>query len=570
VLDKSLEFFIIRSNINGGEATKQMRFKKKKPETVGDVEVASEPEIPQRHFGVLVEVGPSKSVAAKLASFAGTARFVYNWALNRRIVYYEEVIKPAKEEGLIYEPYGYTEQLHEWSTVREAICPWYREISSNVFTQSLLDINQAFNNFFASCTGLRKGPRMGYPQFKTQQAHTDSFRLQNVRVVKNYVILPRIGKVKMKEDPTLRIRGGKILTATISQAPGQRWFISFSVVVELKLEETFEQIVKQKSDQPVLDVVGIDVGVSSGNYIVLSDRKIYQAPKPFYEMSSKLIRQQRAVSRKNNARATVISHHTLRRQNQKRKAAGQPSHYPSKADKKIEQERIKAYRERQLLQAQTEAQERGDKYIPRRWVDLKSNRQKEAEVLVAKTHKQIRDVRSNATHEMTTRVIKGHDVVVIEKITVKNLMQNHQLAKSFADVNLGETRRQFEYKGLWYGTIVIVAPTNFPSTQKCSRCGWIRGKLGIESPYGEKDQKLTLSERTYRCVQCGFEINRDLNAARNLELYGRREMAFRRGESVRPKIANWWQGNLFPINLTVELRQDSVKRKTEILTTLEN
>ena len=548
-----------------------MRFKKNKPEAIDGRAVVSEPEIPPRHLGVLVKLDPPKGVAAKLASFAGTSRFVYNWALGRRIAYYEEVIKPAKELGLTYELYGYKEQLHEWSTVRETICPWYREISSNVFTQALLDLNQAFNNFFASCAGTRQGPKMGYPQFKTQQAHEDSFRLQNVRVIKNYAVLPRIGKVKMKEDPTLRIKGGRILTATISQAPGNRWFISFSVVVGLKPEETWNQIVKQKPEQPVLDVVGADVGVSSGNYIVLSDRKIYQAPKPLATLSSKLTRQQRAVSRKDNARATVTPQKTLRRQNQKLRALGQPSHYPSKADKRVERQRIKEHKEQILLQAQIKAKARGDKFIPRRWSDLKSNHQKEAEVLVAKTHARIRNIRTNATHEATTRVIKNHDVVVVEKITVKNLMQNHHLAKSFADVNLGETRRQFEYKGLWYGTIVIVAPTNFPSTQKCSRCGWVKGQK--DSPYKTegKDQKLTLSERTYRCVQCGLEINRDLNAARNLELYGRREMAFRRGESTSPKLANWWQGSLTSPNLTVELRQDSVKRKTEILgVTLEN
>jgi putative transposase len=550
-----------------------MNFKKKKPETAEGIELNPEPKTPQRYFGVRIELDPPKGVTKKLASFAGTSRFVYNWALGRRIEYYEQVIKPAKEAGLTYEPYGYTEQLRQWSQVRETICPWYHEISSNVPTQALLDVNQAFANFFASCAGLRKGPRIGYPQFKAQQTYDDSFRVQRSPVVKNYVTLPRIGKVKMKENPTPRIQGGKILTATISQASDERWFISFSVGIDLKPEETFEQIIKQKTEQPVLDVVGVDVGVGSANYLVLSDAKTYQAPRPLSKLSDKLSHQQREVSRKDNGRATVTPRRTLRRQNQKRRALSQPSHYPSKAEKRIERERISDHKERILLQAQTEAKERGDNFISRRWTDLKSNRQKEAEVLVAKTHTHIRNIRNNATHEATTRMIKKHDVVVVEKITVKNLMQNHHLAKSFADVNLGETRRQFIYKGEWYGTIVIVAPTNFPSTQKCSRCGWVKGQK--DSPYVTEtnstgDQKLTLSERVYYCVQCGLQINRDLNAARNLELYGRREMAFRRGESASPKIANWWQGSLTSPNLTVELRQDSMKRETEILTSLGN
>ena len=67
-----------------------------------------------------------------------------------------------------------------------------------------------------------------------------------------------------------------------------------------------------------------------------------------------------------------------------------------------------------------------------------------------------------------------------------------------------EFRRQLEYKGKWYGCDIIIANRFFPSSKKCSSCGEIKD--------------LTLSDRVYKC-NCGLTIDRDLNAAINLEKY---------------------------------------------------
>jgi transposase len=170
--------------------------------------------------------------------------------------------------------------------------------------------------------------------------------------------------------------------------------------------------------------------------------------------------------------------------------------------------------------------------VPRRWEDLKSNRQRDVEMTLARTHARAKNKRGNATHEATTRLIAQHDVVVIEKLHVKGMMQFGHLGRSIADVCPGEFRRQMVYKGAWKGTTVILASANFPSTQKCSRCGHIR----------KEQDKLTLRERTYMCPRCGLSIGRDLNSARNLEHYGRREMASRREEAVSRAIRKWWDG----------------------------
>lgn len=82
-------------------------------------------------------------------------------------------------------------------------------------------------------------------------------------------------------------------------------------------------------------------------------------------------------------------------------------------------------------------------------------------------------------------------------------MKNHHLARAISDVGFFELRRQIEYKAEWCGIEVVFADRFYPSSKTCSRCGTVRNEL-------------SLSERTFVCYDCGFTIDRDLNAARNL------------------------------------------------------
>jgi putative transposase len=96
---------------------------------------------------------------------------------------------------------------------------------------------------------------------------------------------------------------------------------------------------------------------------------------------------------------------------------------------------------------------------------------------------------------------------VIEDLSVKNMMANHKLARAISDEGWYEFRRQLNYKSQIYGTEVVVAPKFYPSSKTCSNCGHVKATL-------------SLAERTYTCSECGFGINRDLNAARNLSRLG--------------------------------------------------
>lgn len=131
-----------------------------------------------------------------------------------------------------------------------------------------------------------------------------------------------------------------------------------------------------------------------------------------------------------------------------------------------------------------------------------SNRNR-ARQRVAKIHSRIASIREDAIRKITTKLAKTKSVVVIEDLNNRGMMRNHNLAESLADASFGEFRRQLEYKAKWYGSKLVVADKWFPSTKRCSVCGSVK--------------EISLSERTYACLDCGNVMDRDFNASKNLE-----------------------------------------------------
>jgi putative transposase len=133
------------------------------------------------------------------------------------------------------------------------------------------------------------------------------------------------------------------------------------------------------------------------------------------------------------------------------------------------------------------------------------NREK-AKTKVAKIHRAVRLTRLDVLHQLTTSLVRKYDTIVIEDLNVKGMLKNHKLARSISDCGFGMFRAMLENKCKMYGKILVVADRFFPSSKTCSKCG-------------HKKEELKLSERTFVCDICSFEIDRDLNAAINLEKY---------------------------------------------------
>jgi putative transposase len=175
--------------------------------------------------------------------------------------------------------------------------------------------------------------------------------------------------------------------------------------------------------------------------------------------------------------------------------------------------------EKRLAHAQRVASRRQG---PRKGV-APSNRWRRANARVQKVHAHVAHARRDRIHQVTTRLAKDYDVIVVENLNVRGMVKNRSLAKHIADAAFAEFTRQLEYKTMWYGSTLVKADRFYPSSKKCSRCGTVRATL-------------SLGERTYACEVCGHQVDRDLNAAINLAqlgLPGTRSGTGRGGE-VRP------------------------------------
>jgi putative transposase len=131
-----------------------------------------------------------------------------------------------------------------------------------------------------------------------------------------------------------------------------------------------------------------------------------------------------------------------------------------------------------------------------------ANRTK-ARAKAARAHRRARDARRDFLHRTSTRLARDHDLIVIEDLAVRNMLQNRRLARAIADCGWAEFRRQLAYKCHRYGRHLVVIDRWYPSSKTCSAC---RHRLGA----------LSLATRAWTCPSCRARHDRDINAATNI------------------------------------------------------
>lgn len=150
-----------------------------------------------------------------------------------------------------------------------------------------------------------------------------------------------------------------------------------------------------------------------------------------------------------------------------------------------------------------------------------SARRERAKERVARLHARVADVRTDAINKATAMIASKYSTVCIEDLNVAGMVKNRHLARSLSDAALGEFRRQLECKTARSGAVLRVVDRWYPSSKTCSNCGTVKAKL-------------SLSERTFNCDACGLSMDRDVNAAINIDVAGSaQETLNARGEDVR-------------------------------------
>lgn len=124
-------------------------------------------------------------------------------------------------------------------------------------------------------------------------------------------------------------------------------------------------------------------------------------------------------------------------------------------------------------------------------------------IKVAKIYEKIANKRHHFLHKISREIIKNHDIICVEDLASKQLMQNRSLAKSIADAAWNEFVIMLEYKARWYGKRLIKVSRWLPSTQLCSHCNYRSNKKGLKI-------------RSWTCRMCGTMHDRDVNASINI------------------------------------------------------
>ena len=132
-----------------------------------------------------------------------------------------------------------------------------------------------------------------------------------------------------------------------------------------------------------------------------------------------------------------------------------------------------------------------------------SKNRTKAKTNLARLHARIANIRGDDLHKLTTFLASRYRTVVIEDLNVKGMMANRHLARAVGDMGFGEFRRQLAYKTAVRGGRLVVADRFFPSSKRCSDCGY-------------KMESMPLSVRKWTCPHCGETHDRDINAAVNL------------------------------------------------------
>ncbi len=217
-----------------------------------------------------IALNPNNHQATYFAKSAGTARFAYNWALAEWKKQYEA----WKADNSLPKP-SQQSLRKQLNAIKRKEFPWMLEVTKNAPQMAIIQVGEAFKNFWAG--------RAKYPTFRKKGVH-DRFTLSNDQfsVKDSRIRIPNLGWVRVRES--LRF-SGKVLSATVSRV-ADRWFVSVTV-------DTEDSPKRQAENQ---GPVGVDLGVSA--LATLSTGEKVVGPKPHKALLGRLQRLSRSLSRK--------------------------------------------------------------------------------------------------------------------------------------------------------------------------------------------------------------------------------------------------------------------------------
>ena len=421
-----------------------------------------------------IRMNPKPEQMAYLKRAAGTRRFVYNWGLaewqRQYAAYQEDQAKPPTEQQH-FQPPNAMDLKQQFNALRGRQFPWMYAVTKCVGEGAFFDLADAFKRFFAGQTQ--------YPKFKKKGKSHESFYLNNDKftIGSHWISIPGLGsfltdqREKATGHPIKGVRKVQRKLGTINLAEKLRFVVGTSPYLQ-KHRNARKQVRCQS-----VKILGATVSLHAGWWYVSIHVQI-QVPD--------LLKQEAVVGIDAGLKTTAMVSDGRVLENQK----PLKSHLAKLG--KLQRALSRCPKTKDTATGHT----------------IFSQNYQKQRVKVARQHKRIADIRADAQHKFTTEIARTCGVVGIEDLHIKGMLKNHRKARATADAAMGQLLQFLRTKLAAAGGIVFIADRWFPSTKLCSGCGY-------------KKKRMPEKHRTYICLHCGMVIDRDLNAARNLEAFAR-------------------------------------------------
>ena len=413
--------------------------------------------------------------ARRLASHVGAARFAYNWMLAEieRRLHDSGVLRTLalRQGATASEADGWARErvelhwdpiwmLRVWNESKDEVAPWWAYNSKEVYATAAANLAAAFQNYFAWRDGERAGPRVGWPQrkHKGRDDPAAGFTAGGAHGLhirgRHQVQLPKLGRLRTLE-PTDQLR--------LKLQAGTARLVNAALSQRAGRWQVSFNVVCLRDPHPPArgGPCGTDVGIR--RLATSSDGQVTENPRARDQAQRKISRYHRQIDRQHRA--------------------GSPQCFGPDG---------------QHIQ--------GHCY----W-DQRSRRSRDTQRKLQRTAGHAANVQLDAQHKASYRLATQHRVNVIEDLNVAGMSRHGPGKRGFnralAQANLAGLRRLLGYKHQWYLGVLLLASQWYPSSKTCSRCHQV-------------NRQLKRSDTTFRCPYpgCGLVLDRDVNAARNLEM----------------------------------------------------
>ena len=413
--------------------------------------------------GLKVRLCPSEEQAAQLRRWAGSSRWVWNWALGRQHQHFEATGKHLSTNELSRE---LTQKLRV-----EPELEWLKQVPRTCLTQALAALQASWQAFFDGVAGKR-ADRPGRPQFKRRGGSREGVSFQVDPRHKHPVNsqgsrgrgqlrLAGIGFVGFAQSEPIP---GRVSTISVQEKGGQ-WQAALTLV-DVPASAMIRKPWKTKVFEDPMDptgLVGLDASVVHG--LVASN--------------------------------DGVSSFSMRGQAER-----------DRADAK--RERKKRYQRQFARKQDHRLRELGldpRKPIPKGTKIPKSRRQEKLLAKAAAIDLHLLFSRNDRIHKFTTDLVRNHHTIVVETLMLAAMAWslNRGFRRRMHEACMGEILRQLNYKAKLYNRQLIFADRWFPSSKRCSN-----------PACHEKNAFLKLKDRAWTCPHCSTHHERDANAAFNL------------------------------------------------------